>query len=206
MYKDVVLIFYNRGLRSYIEVDLCAQCPRQDDKGCCGYYSPIFYPADFAYLLQNCPELLTEILKLPNTTILDASITINNTIDGNSYHCYFHRKEGGCRLPQMLRESICRHFVCPGIGWEKRPKLKEWKIFFEKLADYEIELNNYIADCLAEEGLSLRNPSQHPVLFKRLMEIFQQQTLVLPDFFFSVPPQDKVTITCEIHYKDEWPL
>lgn len=206
MQKDIKLIFHNQGLRSYIEVDLCSQCPRQDGKGCCGFYSPIFYSSDLAYLLKNEPGLIDKILHLNNLTILDASVTINNSIDGDSYRCYFHSKDGGCLLEQHLRESICRHFVCPGIAWEQEENLRPWKEFFARLSDYEIELNNRIAVRLQKKGLTLRDTSRRKQFFKELLVIFEQETSVLPDFFSKQPVQQEAVITREIFYGEDWPL
>lgn len=206
MQKEIKLVFHNQGLRSYIEVDLCRECPRQDDKGCCGFYSPVFYSSDFAYLLKNVPGLIDKILQLNNLTILDASLTINNSIDGDSYRCYFHSKDGGCLLTQQLRESICRHFVCPGIGWEQEEKLRPWKEFFARLSDYEIELNNRIATCLQEKGLTLRDADKREQFFEELLAIFEQETSVLPDFFNKQPAREEVIITRKIMYGQDWPL
>jgi hypothetical protein len=206
MQKEIKLVFHNQGLRSYIEVDLCRECPRQDDKGCCGFYSPVFYSTDFAYLLKNEPGLIDRLLQLNNITILDASVTINNSIDGDSYRCYFHSKDGGCLLDQHLRESVCRHFVCPGIGWEQEEKLRSWKEFFDHLSDYEIELNNRIADRLREKGLTLRDEDKREQFFEEVLAIFEQETVTLPDFIYKQPAQEEVIITREINYGQDWPL
>lgn len=206
MQKSIKLIFHNMGLRSYIEVDLCSQCPRQDDKGCCGFYSPVFYASDFAYLLKNKPDLIDYIFTLDNITILDASVTINNSIDGESYRCHFHRKNGGCLLDQIMRESICRHFVCPGIAWEQEEKLRHWKEFFTRLSDYEIELNNHIAAILLGKGLSLRNKDKREQFFNQLKTIFEQETATLPEFFTQLPSSEEAIIFREITYGRDWPL
>lgn len=206
MKKQIELIFHNHGLRSYIEVDLCRECPRQDGKGCCGYYSPVFYPTDFAYLLQNAPDLLEEILNIKDKTVLDASITINNSIDDKSYLCHFHSKEKGCLLNQDQRESICRHFVCPGIGWEKEEKLKHWKDFFASLTDYEIELNNRIAERLKARGLTLRNKEHHTELFSLLLSFFKDEVQGLPFPSHTCPDEETVYLNRDINFEQEWPL
>ncbi|MDD3852481.1 MAG: hypothetical protein PHD40_02350 [Syntrophomonadaceae bacterium] len=204
--KEVKLTFHNNGLRSYIDVDLCSECPRQDDKGCCGYYSPVFYPSDFAYLIRCQPELLEEILSLSQITVLDASVTVNHTIEAPGYHCYFHNIDGGCRLPQLMRESICRHFVCPGITWERDEKFKHWKNFFAQLSDYEIELNNKISAQLKSEGLTLRDLENRTLFFKRLVEIFDKETSVVPDFIRAADQEQSLSLTCEIKYGEDWIL
>ena len=206
MQEEIKLIFHNNGLRSYIEVDLCRECPRQDDKGCCGYYSPVFYPSDFAYLLKNQPELLDYIFNIKNITVLDASVTVNNSIDGSSYRCSFHQKDGGCLLSQQLRESVCRHFVCPGIAWEDEGKLSHWKDFFCKLSDYEIYLNNRIADRLKEKGLSLRQKNNRSEFFAQLLLLFEEETSSLPDFLANYPSKEEVSINRQIKYGSDWPL
>jgi len=206
MLKKLELTFHNQGLRSYIELDLCAECPRQDDKGCCGYYSPVFYPCDFAYLLQHKPEVLDYIFSLDNLTILDASVTVNNRPEGQSYRCNFHSKTGGCLLPQALRESVCRHFVCPGVAWEKEDKLAHWKDFFAALTDYEIELNNRIAGILKEKGLSLREEKRRDEFMAELLILFEQETATTAPFLAKCPPLEKYSLFRELQYGTDWPL
>lgn len=206
MNKDIHLVFHNRGLRSYIEVDLCAECPRQDNKGCCGHYSPMFYPGDFAYLLEHRPELVDELLFLDNATILDSSVTINKTIDGDCYHCHFHRTEGGCSLKQDERESICRHFVCPGIDWESEPALSHWKTFFNKLFEYEIEVNNRIAEIMRQKGLGLRKEARREEFFAELVQIFEAINAETPAFMKECPTDESAVINRPISYGKDWPL
>lgn len=206
MQKNIGITFHNQGLRSYIEVDLCRECPRQDDKGCCGFYSPVFYTTDLVYLLKNKPELIDYIFNLDNITVLDASVTVNNSIDGNSYRCHFHRRSGGCMLDQHLRESVCRHFVCPGIGWEQEDKLQPWKDFFAQLADYEIELNNRMAAMLQEKGLTLRDKEKREQFLNELQVIFERETATLPQFFVQLPLREEAVIKREISYGRNWPL
>ena len=206
MEKDITIIFHNRGLRSYIEVDLCAECPRQDDKGCCGYYSPIFYPTDLAYLLVHQPELLDYIFSLDHLTILDASVTVNSTIEGSSYRCRFHSKETGCILTQSLRESICRHFVCSGIGWWEDEALQDWYAFFNKLTDYEIELNHRWSECLKEQGLSLRDTSLRERFFTELRRLYAQDISPPPDFITVMPREDTRTLKRSLRFGADWIL
>jgi len=202
----VQLVFHNNGLRSYIEVDLCARCPRQDDKGCCGFYSPVFYATDLVYLLHNQPQLLEEIFQMDCITVLDASVTINQQPDRDSYRCRFHSRQGGCLLPQHLRESVCRHFVCPGIGWENHPELQKWKKFFEQLADYEIQLNNGAAEYIKTKGLTLRSPADRQQVIRAMEEYLHQQTQTLPAFFEEVPAEETAVISCQLRFGKEWTL
>ncbi len=205
MQEKILITFFNKGLRSYIEVDLCAKCPRNDNKGCCGFYSPIFYPTDLVYLLENKPDLVEYILSLPDLTVLDSSITINNSLDSDSYKCRFHTDKG-CLLDQSLRESICRHFVCPGIAWEKEEKLADWQKFFNLLTDYEIDLNNKIAENLKAKGLSLRNFDKLDIYFQEMMLSFYEETEILPDFFYSYPLSETFTLYRTLTFGKDWPL
>ncbi|MDD4803291.1 MAG: hypothetical protein PHF24_10215 [Syntrophomonas sp.] len=206
MEKDIAIIFYNQGLRSYIEVDLCGECPRQDDKGCCGYYSPVFYPADLAYLKSEQPDLLDYLFTLDHLTILDASITVNNVIDGHSYRCKFHSKDGGCLLSQNLRESICRHFVCAGIGWWKEAELQDWKLFFDRLSDYEIEINNKWAAILTDKGLNLREPALRPQFLRELEKLYLAELKCLPDFISQMPEKESRSLTRSLSFGENWIL
>jgi len=206
MAKKINIVFHNRGLRSFIEVDLCAECPRQDDKGCCGFYSPVFYPTDLGYLLLEQPDLLEYIFKLDHLTILDASVTVNNVIEGNSYRCKFHHKDGGCLLTQTLRESICRHFVCSGIGWWEEESLQDWRHFFDKLSNYEIELNNEWAAILKGQGLTLRDPTLRPQFFDEILKLYQQELKVLPEFISLMPEKDSRLLDRNLSFGEEWTL
>lgn len=206
MDQVVNLIFHNQGLRSYIEVDLCATCPRQDEKGCCALYSPVFYPTDFAYLLLYQPELINKIFQLDHLTILDASVTANHDTDGESFLCAFHSRESGCILPQEFRESICRHFVCSGIGWWQEKSLQPWRRYFEALTDYEIELNNRISAELAELGLSLRNPDSRQAFFSALLPIYQRKIAAKPAFFHDVPKTESINLVRPLRFGKDWEL
>ncbi len=206
MAKEINLVFHNRGLRSFIEVDLCTECPRQDDKGCCGFYSPVFYPTDLAYLLFEQPDMVDYIFGLDHLTILDASVTVNNEIEGDSYRCKFHSKQGGCILSQTLRESICRHFVCAGIGWQEEISMGDWHEFFERLSDYEIELNNKWTSILTENGLTLREPALRPQFFAELKKLYQQELTVLPDFIRQMPVDDSRSLSRPLRFGADWIL
>lgn len=204
--EEITITFHNRGLRSFIEVDLCARCPRLDDKGCCGYYSPVFYPTDLAFIMQEAPDFIDHLFSIRDTTILDASVTVNNTIEGNSYRCHFHSRDKGCLLPQNLRESVCRHFVCPGVGWEKEETLQYWSLFFTRLSDYEIELNNRIAEQLKQAGLTLRDQAARNVVLQEIKYRSEEETRQLPTFFAEYPICETVKITRKIKYGNDWPL
>lgn len=206
MEKEINLIFHNQGLRSYIEVDLCAECPRQDSKGCCGYYSPVFYTTDLAYLSLHQPELIGQIFQLTHLTILDHSITVNNDPEGDSYRCKFHSKSGGCLLSQISRESICRHFVCSGIAWWEEPALIAWKNFFEVLTDFEIELNQHLAETLQAQGLTLRDPVLRNEYMRVLLENYNRVTATVPDFITNMPANESFTIRRQLSFGQEWKL
>lgn len=204
--REVNLVFYNQGLRSYIEVDLCRECPRQDDKGCCAFYSPVFYPTDLAYLYIHKPETIDLIFRMEHLTILDASVTVNHSIEGKSYRCSFHSKESGCLLPQALRESICRHFVCLGIAWWEEPSLKHWKDFFDQLQAYEIDLNNQMADILLKKGMNLRKPELREEFLKNAEQLYCEALENPPSFYAMVPPSEKATLKRKLKFGEEWTL
>lgn len=206
MDKEIKLVFHNEGLRSYIEVDLCAQCPRQDDKGCCGYYSPVFYPTDLAYLYLHRPALIDYIFSMDDLTVLDTSVTVNNDKDGESYRCKFHSKDGGCLLTQLERETICRHFVCPGINWQREPGLQHWNRFFNELFDYEIEINNRLAEELTSRELTLKNPAQREQFQEKLLRLYAIELEHLPDALNECPPIETFTITRPISWGHDWTL
>ena len=206
MGKEINLIFHNLGLRTYIEVDLCAECPRQDDKGCCGFYSPVFYPTDLAYLYLHQPEIIAKIFTFDHLTILDHSVTVNNVPEGDSYRCKFHSKNGGCLLEQTWRESICRHFVCVGIGWWEELALREWKEYMEQLTDYEIELNQRLADALEGQGLNLRKPELREKYFHVLIGLYKKGTGQIPDFISNMPAQQSFRIIRPLRFGKDWQL
>lgn len=207
MLQEINLVFHRRGLRSFIEVDLCTDCPRRDNKGCCGYYSPVFYPTDLYFMSQKQPELIDYIGKLPNLTILDASITVNSLADENgSFRCQFHSTQGGCLLPMELRESVCRHFVCPGIAWQKEDKLAPWKEYFELLGNYEIELNNFLAIRLSQEKLSLRQPGDWKSIFSLLETMMIEVLACKGELGSHLPQRESARIIRPICFGSEWPL
>lgn len=206
MDKEINLIFHNLGLRTYIEVDLCAECPRQDDKGCCGFYSPVFYPTDLAYLYLHQSEMIEKIFSFDHLTVLDHSVTVNNVPEGDSYRCKFHSKNGGCLLEQTWRESICRHFVCPGIGWWEESSLQEWKEYMEQLTDYEIALNQRLADALDAHGLNLRRPELREEYFRVLIELYKKETEQMPDFINRMPEQQSFRIVRPLLFGKDWQL
>ncbi|HWQ75021.1 MAG TPA: hypothetical protein VN441_06885 [Syntrophomonas sp.] len=206
MDKEIKLTFHNLGLRTYIEADLCAQCPRQDDKGCCGYYSPVFYPTDLAYLYLHQPDLIARIFSTDHLTVLDHSVTVNNVPEGDSYRCKFHRREGGCLLEQSWRESICRHFVCPGIGWWEESSLQEWKEYMERLTDYEIDLNRRLSDALEARGLNLRHSQSRDQYLQVLSELYMEELTHIPDFIDCMPARQTVGITRPLLFGKDWPL
>lgn len=204
--KEIRITFHNSGLRSYIEVDLCRECPRQDGKGCCGHYSPVFYATDLAYLALHRPDLLDLIFSQSHLTILDASITVNNEIDGASYRCRFHKVDGGCVLEQQYRESVCRHFVCPGIAWQQEEELESWRQFFDFLEDYEISLNERIAERLKRAGLTLRNTDNRQEFIDLLKEVYLNETQVVPDVIANQPKEQEFYLVRPLYYGEDWEL
>ncbi|MGE5422501.1 MAG: hypothetical protein ACM3QW_04495 [Ignavibacteriales bacterium] len=208
MDKEITLVFRKKGLRSLIEVDLCSECPRQDNKGCCGYYSPVFYPTDLAFIKKHKPELIDYIFSLPCLTVLDASVTVNSTPDttDGSYYCQFHTLDQGCLVPMELRESVCRHFVCPGIGWWEDENLAAWKEYFDQLADFEIALNNTLAAQLKTEGLSLRNPADRDRFLSRLESLMDYDLYNNVPLGENLPSEAEVRIRRSLSFGREWIL
>jgi hypothetical protein len=204
---EINLIFHRQGLRSYIDVDLCPKCPRQDNKGCCGYYSPVFYLTDLMFIKDRKPELLDYIRGLPRLTILDASVTVDSIPDwGDSYHCQFHTLDQGCLLSTELRESICRHFVCPGIGWWEEESLKAWHDYFEHLSQYEIMLNNALAGMIDHQGLSLRNADDWEPIFTLLDSHLDKNLFLEVPFGHHLPRHEQVKLRRPLLLGKEWKL
>ncbi|MCR4399338.1 MAG: hypothetical protein QHH05_09725 [Syntrophomonadaceae bacterium] len=207
MLRDIRVSFHNRGLRSFIAVDLCGECPRQDDKGCCGFYSPVFYPLDLAWLTLHRPGMVDQLFRLPRLTVLDSSVTVNSLPDAEGgFRCQFHSRQGGCCLPIDLRESVCRHFVCPGVGWWEEPALAAWKEFFDRLADYEIALNQDIARRLAARGLSLREPAQRQAFVEQATELYLRLSRPTPDFIAAQPTRCEAVVRRRLRFGQDWPL
>jgi len=207
MLKEINLVFHRRGLRSFIEVDLCIDCPRRDHKGCCGHYSPVFYLTDLYFIARQRPQLIDYIANLPGLTVLDASITVNSLPDKDgSSRCQFHSTEKGCLLPMELRESVCRHFVCPGISWDKESRLAHWKEYFELLEDYETDLNNFLAACISQENLSLRRRSDWEAIFSVLELAMRRVLTEEKELGCHLPREEKAQIVRPICFGSEWPL
>lgn len=60
-----------------------------------------FYATDLVYLLHNQPQLLEEIFQMDCITVLDASVTINQQPDRDSYRCRFHSRQEGAFCPSI---------------------------------------------------------------------------------------------------------
>ncbi len=207
MDKEISLVFYRKGLRSFIGVDLCAECPRQDNKGCCGFYSPVFYPTDIHFIHREQPELLDYIRSRPRLTILDASVTVDRLPDGGGgFRCQFHNTQGGCYLPMQLRESICRHFVCPGINWEEEPALAIWKKYYDYLTDYEIALNNQVAEELAARGLSMRNPGDWDAILPLIHALIDSSGDCDRDWRDRLGEMESFTLRRRLSFGTDWRL
>ncbi len=202
----VTLIFRKRGLRSYIDLDLCSRCPRKDMKGCCGQYSPVFYLLDLAFLYQVRPDLIELIFSMPNLTVLDQSVTINKIPDESGFICQLLDKSSGCRLPQVMRESICRHFICCGVPWQNEPGLQKWADFFEDLANFEIKTNNEWAQIIAARGLSLRNPSQQEQIMILASHLLDELWAHPPVLLSGRAEDESVELQVTINPDSEWIL
>lgn len=203
---NVHMIFRYRGLRSYIDLDLCARCPRLDQKGCCGHYSPVFYLLDLAYLHKYQPELLELVFSMPRLTVLDHSVTINKIPDTEGFICPMLDKSSGCRLPQSHRESVCRHFICGGVGWNKRPEMRKWADFFEQLGDLEIAINNEWAERISASGLSLRNSKDRPAIYEKAASYLEELLKNPPPLLAGDDYDQDFDLLVEIDPETEWLL
>jgi predicted secreted Zn-dependent protease len=105
-----------------------------------------------------------------------------------------------------LRESVCRHFVCPGIGWWKDEKLAKWKNYFDQLADNEINLNNFIAAEMEREKLSLRNSEDWDRILVLIDHLVEEALSRMDEWDAAVPEQEAVVIKRRITYGIDWPL
>lgn len=204
--KTVHLIYRYRGLRSYIDLDLCAECPRADRKGCCGHYSPVFYLLDLAFLYREDPALIELLFSMPSLTILDYSVTVNKIPDESGFICPMLDKASGCRLEQMQRESICRHFICCGVPWRSEAALEKWATFFDALNDYEITLNDQWSELLAQRGLSLRNTRDREIIYELVRDYLDDLLACPPDLIAGGPRDESYTLPITIDLDREWIL
>lgn len=207
MQKDVTLVFHRQGLRSWIEVDLCPDCPRMDGKGCCGYYSPVFYLTDLVWISHRDPGFLDRLFDLPRLTVLDFSITVNSLPDvDDSFRCQFHSTQRGCLLPLDLRESVCRIFVCPGIAWWNDQALKDWKKYFDDLEKFEIALNNKVAQESLRHGWSLRRAEHRKNIIYLSKSLIDLNLYREVPFGLDLPRRQEAKLAIELAFGNQWPL
>jgi hypothetical protein len=199
--KKITLTFHNLGLRSWIECDLCSQCPLDKEKGCCSY-SPTYHVLDIAYIGYYYPELLIQIVNGPGVLIQDMWITVNSLQDRVSgKRCRFV-SHTGCLIPVKFRESVCRHFICPGIKIWEGNSLTKWQEFFQKVELTETEFNDYLRSMLKESGITLKTNFNKAVdllvsKYMDLIEVEQQR-------FVKYPSQEQVVIEREINLEEVW--
>ncbi|HWJ02427.1 MAG TPA: hypothetical protein VNU93_02035 [Verrucomicrobiae bacterium] len=78
--------------------------------------------------------------------------------------CRFHAANG-CRLHPEMRDTVCRLYVCPGIGLWREAGLLPWQNFFGALVQQEYELQELMAGQLKGEGLTLAESTWQAVAF-----------------------------------------
>jgi hypothetical protein len=162
---------------------------------------------DLGFLYENRPELIDYIFGLNPITVLDTSVTVNNRPEEDSYRCRFHSKETGCLLEQAWRESVCRQFVCPGVGWWKVETLSHWNDFFTRLAEYEADCNNALSTRLREQGFSLRDSDRREAFFAALLPLYHVVLRQTPAFFYSCPAEETICLIRDVsHTQKAWLL
>ena len=84
--------------------------------------------------------------------------------------------------------------------------MQDWRDFFDKLSNYEIQLNNEWASILKGQGLTLRDPSLRPKFFDELKNLYQQELNRPPDFITLMPEQDSRSLTRPLSFRADWIL
>lgn len=200
--KTFKVVFHNLGLRSWIECDLCWDCPRGDGKGCC-YYNPTYYPTDFIYLMDVKPQALQEILNMPYITFLEKYVSLDRVEDEEGdYLCQFHSITGGCRWAPDLRESVCRFYICPGCRIWEEEKVEIWKKFFTKVEEYESKINQEISLVMENRGLDLRSNTMD--FIKQASEYFHERWSFNPDWCQEYPKGQVLIINRTLEYGKNW--
>ena len=77
---------------------------------------------------------------------------------------------------------------------------------FAYLEDYEISLNERIAEQLKQAGLTLRNPDNRQQCIDLLKEVYMQETRVLPDIIANQPEEQEFCLVRPLYYGEEWEL
>lgn len=193
---------HNDGLRSRIDCGLCANCPRDDLKGCC-HYSPTFTVVDLAYFaLNQRNEILEAILTLPKKQFLAFEVRADALDDGSTYgRCPFHGSRG-CKLPPLDREFICRQFICSGIKLWVEPEAKKWQLFWDKLVNYDTELYVVLGEGLKAEGLTLKDNWQQSLDY--LAKEFELALKAYPQELLEYPKNETFVVTREVVRGKDW--
>jgi hypothetical protein len=198
------IVFHNLGLRSWIECNLCWDCPRGDAKGCC-YYNPTYYPTDLAYLQAVNPEAIKAIFSLSRFTVLEKYMSADRIKDPDGdFRCPFHSLEGGCRWAPELRESVCRFYVCTGCNLWEEEGVEGWKEFFDRLETYEAEINQAISQELEAQGLNLK--SDPAKFIQRALLLFKEKWDLVPEWCREYPQQQRFILKRPISRGKEWKL
>ena len=84
--------------------------------------------------------------------------------------------------------------------------MQDWRIFFDKLTDYEIEINNRWAELLKEQGLTLREPAQRGLIFNEVGKLYLRETARLPEFINRMPAKECRTLSRTLRFGSDWQL
>jgi hypothetical protein len=76
----------------------------------------------------------------------------------------------------------------------------------EQLTDYEIALNQRLADALDAHGLNLRRPELREEYFRVLIELYKKETEQMPDFINRMPEQQSFRIVRPLLFGKDWQL
>lgn len=202
MRTEIKLTFHNLGLRSWIECDLCFKCPLNQAKGCCSY-NPTYHLVDLGYIGDQWPDLLPVILNKTRVLVDNFWVAVNYIEDPQvGRRCQFNT-DTGCQLPVEFRESVCRHFICPGIQMWEEESLKRWADFFQEIETTEAEFNQHLRLKLQEARVDLKSsfPAALDVLVK---EYHQVLAGIEAERFGKYPRQEEIIITREIDPDQIW--
>lgn len=202
MLTKIKLTFHNLGLRSWIECDLCYNCPLSRAKGCCTY-NPTFHAVDIAYIGAKQPDLLLLIINRPRVLVETTWISVNYLDDPMVGHrCQFNT-DTGCSLPVEFRESVCRHFICPGIKMWEEESISQWADFIQELETTEAEFNQHLREKLKQAGVDLRSSflEATAVLVKEYKEVLKK---IEEERFAGYPRQEQVILEREISLSEKW--
>lgn len=202
MLTEIKMTFYNLGLRSWIECDLCYRCPLNQSKGCCSY-NPTYHLVDLGYIGSVRPDILPVIMGKPRLVIEEFWLSVSYLEDSRvGRRCQFNT-DTGCQLPVEYRESVCRHFICPGIRLWEEESLARWAEFFQEIEATEAEFNQRLRLRLQEAGVDLR--SSFPTALDILVREYRQVLAgIEAERFGKYPSREQIVLSREIVPGEKW--